>query len=103
MTAVEIMPSPHPFNVMLKPAGAACNLACTYCYYFDKTALHPETRFPRMSEMNLERYVINLIASQPAGSEVIFSGKAANRHCLASTFIDVPSTCSGSMRPGEKY
>lgn len=58
---------------MLKPAGAACNLACRYCYYLDKAALYPETRLPRMSDSDLERFVINLIASQPVGAEVVFS------------------------------
>ncbi|OGD20237.1 MAG: anaerobic sulfatase maturase [Candidatus Aminicenantes bacterium RBG_16_63_16] len=35
------MPSQAPvtrgFQVFVKPAGAACNLACRYCYYLDKT------------------------------------------------------------------
>ena len=26
-------PFSRPFYVMAKPAGAACNLACDYCYY----------------------------------------------------------------------
>jgi len=24
------------FQVMAKPAGAVCNLDCSYCYYLDK-------------------------------------------------------------------
>ena len=24
------------FQVFVKPAGAACNLACRYCYYLEK-------------------------------------------------------------------
>src|SRR4030042_1724461 len=27
------------FQVFVKPAGAACNLACRYCYYLDKGPL----------------------------------------------------------------
>ncbi|MBQ0024760.1 MAG: anaerobic sulfatase maturase [Bacteroidales bacterium] len=28
------------FNVMIKPVGSACNMACSYCYYLDKAALY---------------------------------------------------------------
>lgn len=31
---------PAAFNVMLKPAGSACNLNCTYCYYLEKRNLY---------------------------------------------------------------
>ena len=32
---------PLSFNVMIKPAGARCNLSCRYCYYPDKSAGEP--------------------------------------------------------------
>jgi len=32
---------PHTFGLMLKPAGSACNLSCTYCYYLDKGVRQP--------------------------------------------------------------
>jgi Arylsulfatase regulator (Fe-S oxidoreductase) len=28
--------SPSYFHIVVKPAGAACNLNCTYCYYLEK-------------------------------------------------------------------
>ena len=28
---------PTAFSTMVKPAGSACNLDCSYCYYLDKT------------------------------------------------------------------
>lgn len=30
-----------PFSFMAKPAGAVCNLACSYCYYLEKERLYP--------------------------------------------------------------
>jgi len=34
-----VTPFARPLYVMLKPAGAGCNLACDYCYYLEKAAL----------------------------------------------------------------
>ena len=33
-------PFARPLYVMLKPAGARCNLRCKYCYYLEKSALY---------------------------------------------------------------
>ena len=30
-----------PFSLLVKPVGAACNLACDYCFYIDKASLYP--------------------------------------------------------------
>ena len=38
------------FPLLVKPAGADCNLACGYCFYREKAALYPDTPHPRMSE-----------------------------------------------------
>ena len=35
-------PFAKPLYVMLKPAGAHCNLACKYCYYLEKEPSLPE-------------------------------------------------------------
>ena len=45
---------PRAFNVMIKPAGSLCNLACSYCYYLDKEELYGG-REPRMSLEVLEK------------------------------------------------
>jgi len=41
---------------MAKPAGAACNLDCAYCFYKNKTQLYPDSSF-RMSDKVLENYI----------------------------------------------
>lgn len=35
-----IHPFARPLYVMLKPAGAHCNLRCSYCYYLEKSGLY---------------------------------------------------------------
>jgi uncharacterized protein len=30
------------FPLLIKPAGAACNMRCRYCFYLEKQKLHPE-------------------------------------------------------------
>ncbi len=51
------------YQVMLKPRGAICNLACSYCYYLSKEKLYPGSEF-RMSDELLEDYIRQYIESQ---------------------------------------
>lgn len=60
------------FQVFVKPAGAACNLRCSYCYYVDKECLRRETGRSVMSDEVLEEYVRQHIEAA-GGSEVFFS------------------------------
>ena len=53
---------PASFNLMLKPAGSQCNLACKYCYYLDKAEIYGG-REPVMSEAMLETVVREYIAA----------------------------------------
>jgi uncharacterized protein len=48
---------PGEFQIFVKPAGAACNLACTYCYYLGKKDLYPEACSKKMNEDILEKYI----------------------------------------------
>ena len=60
------------FQVFVKPAGSACNLACHYCYYLNKGALYPKEESPRMSDSTLEEYIDQHIAASP-GPVIHFS------------------------------
>lgn len=60
------------FQIFAKPAGAACNLDCRYCYYLEKAQLYPGTRHFRMADDLLERYIVQHIAMTP-GDEILFS------------------------------
>ena len=51
---------PQAFNLMIKPAGSACNLACRYCYYLDKAEIYAgrETVMsPEMLETVIREYI----------------------------------------------
>lgn len=60
--------------VMPKPVGSACNLACSYCYYLEKSkTLHcdkPENQM--MSDATLEEFVKQYIAAQTV-PEIVFT------------------------------
>jgi serine-type anaerobic sulfatase-maturating enzyme len=53
------------FQVFVKPAGAACNLACRYCYYLDKGPAAAGAGTPRLPEDLLEEYIAQHIAASP--------------------------------------
>ena len=66
-----ISPFLRPFYAMLKPAGAACNLSCRYCYYTEKAALYPGA--PRvMDDALLDSFTRQYIEAQP-GRQVLFT------------------------------
>lgn len=67
-----ISPFSHPLYVMLKPAGARCNLRCKYCYYLEKELLYPDDKVHTMSDELLEKFIREYIDSQTTG-EVLFT------------------------------
>lgn len=59
-------PLDRGFQVFVKPAGAACNLACGYCYYLDRGPAGERGGDPaRMPEDLLEPYIAQHIAASP--------------------------------------
>ena len=57
------------FHLMAKPAGAACNLSCKYCFFLSKENLYAERESPLMDDATLESYIRQLLESSP-GAEV---------------------------------
>ena len=57
-------PFAKPLYVMLKPAGAHCNLACKYCYYLEKNHLYQNTPRHLMSDEMLEQFTREYIEAQ---------------------------------------
>jgi uncharacterized protein len=53
----------NPFSLLIKPAGADCNLRCRYCFYLDRCELYPETPRHRMDDVVLERVVRSYLAT----------------------------------------
>jgi uncharacterized protein len=53
------------YHLLAKPAGAACNLGCKYCFFLSKENLYGERESPLMSDATLETYIAQLMASSP--------------------------------------
>jgi len=60
------MQTPPPdYHLLAKPAGAACNLDCKYCFFLSKENLYAPRESPLMDEATLERYLRQLMESSP--------------------------------------
>jgi uncharacterized protein len=59
MTA-EVTPA---FHVMAKPTGSRCNLSCDYCFFLEKSALHPGSE-QRMSDEVMSAFIGQTIEAQ---------------------------------------
>ena len=57
-------PFAKPLYVMLKPAGAHCNLACKYCYYLEKNNLYQNSHRHLMTDEMLEQFTREDIEAQ---------------------------------------
>lgn len=57
-----------PYHLLAKPAAAACNLSCKYCFFLSKEQLYPNGSH-LMDEITLETYIGQLMASSP-GPEI---------------------------------
>ena len=87
----ESMPEPvktRPFHIMAKPAGARCNLRCTYCYYLEKAELYPaETRLPAMDASLLEGYIRSYLAAMHDDDEVAFTWQGGEPTLMGLDFF----------------
>lgn len=77
---------PRRFHVMAKPAGAACNLDCTYCFYLSKQTLPGGPGPGHMSDEVLECFVRDYIASV-TGEEVVFSWQGGEPTLMGLDFF----------------
>jgi uncharacterized protein len=57
-----------PYHLLAKPAGAACNLNCGYCFFLSKDKLY-QGQTSLMDERTLETYIRQLMSSS-TGPEV---------------------------------
>jgi uncharacterized protein len=74
------------FQIFAKPAGAACNLACHYCYYLEKKGLYSKNESFRMSDDILERYIAQHINTCP-DSVIRFSWHGGEPTLLGLTYF----------------
>jgi uncharacterized protein len=49
-------------SVLIKPAGPDCNMACTYCFYLEKSELFSDTKVHRMNQEILEETIKQVLS-----------------------------------------
>lgn len=79
-----------PFDVMVKPIGAQCNLRCDYCFYLDKAGLYPKKKAAdyRMRDETLENLVRSQIQSLAIGQrEVQFAWQGGEPTLMGIPFF----------------
>lgn len=69
---IQFNPLKYPVYVSAKPAGAACNLRCSYCYYLEKEGYHTAGTPTRMSDELLEKFTEQYVHAQP-GQQALFT------------------------------
>ena len=79
-------PGLEAFHVMAKPAGAACNLDCTYCFFLKKQALYPGSGF-RMSDEVMESYIRQTLAAHDAVPEVTIAWQGGEPTLMGLDFF----------------
>ena len=70
---------------MAKPAGALCNLDCTYCYYLHKQDLLPKTPASPLSDELLEEFIRQCIVGQDVDM-VVFTWHGGEPTLLGQDF-----------------
>jgi uncharacterized protein len=89
------------FHVMIKPAGSACNLNCTYCFYLSKATLPDGPGSGRMGDATLERLVREYIEGV-TGPEVVFSWQGGEPTLMGLEFFrKVVALQARYARPGQ--
>jgi uncharacterized protein len=86
------------FQIFAKPAGAACNLDCQYCYYRNKNSLYPDAGSCRMTEALLEEYIVQHFEAAP-GPEVHFSWHGGEPTTLGMSFFQKAVNLQLKHRP----
>lgn len=92
----------YRFHAMVKPAGAECNIDCTYCFYLHKTDLLAHPRHARMSDATLEQHIRQYIEAQ-TGEEVVFSWQGGEPTLMGLPFFErVVALQAQYQKPGQR-
>ena len=92
----------YRYHVMVKPAGALCNLDCPYCFYLHKTDLLAHERNARIDDSLLEAHIRQYIEAQ-TGDEVVFSWQGGEPTVMGLDFFRrVVEFQARHRRPGQR-
>ncbi len=88
----------NPFSLLVKPAGADCNLGCAYCFYRGRAALYPGAA-RRMPPEVLERMIRSYLATdQP---QYVFAWQGGEPTLMGQGFFEsVTALQERHGRPG---
>ncbi len=86
------------FSAMAKPAAAACNLACRYCYYLRRPGAQPSRR---MRHDVLEAYIRDTIAAQRGAPELVFAWQGGEPTLAGIGFFEEAVTLQKRYRPAD--
>lgn len=89
------------FQIFVKPAGALCNLGCSYCYYLSKRNLYPDARSFRMPDLVLEEYIVQHIEASP-GQVIRFSWHGGEPTILGLDFFRKVVAIQNKHRPSNR-
>lgn len=89
-----------PFQFILKPVGALCNMRCDYCYYLDKRELYPNGAF-RMSEEILRAFTREYLEACPS-QEVVFAWQGGEPTLAGLEFFESAMTYQQHFAPPGK-
>ena len=87
---MTLSPFSRPFYMMAKPVGAACNLACGYCYYKGgdpHAEREGESAGRLMSDQVLELFIQQYLESQ-TNQEVLFTWHGGEPTLLPISFFE---------------
>lgn len=87
---------------MAKPAGAACNLDCEYCFFLSKGQLYPDGG-PRMPAQVHEDFIRQLCDGHPDGAEVEVAFQGGEPTLMGLDFFRRTIELEGRFaRPGQR-
>jgi len=91
----------HNFHLLVKPAGAACNQNCRYCFYLPKESLYPGSLF-HMSDDLLKVYLKQLIEAHKT-REVALSWQGGEPTIMGLDFFrKAVQYAEQHKKPGQK-
>ena len=61
-------------NILVKPAGPDCNMACIYCFYRHKQDIFPDTTKHRMSDEVLKEMIRQLMEQSGREVSIVWQG-----------------------------
>jgi len=89
------------FHLLVKPAGAACNQNCHYCFYLPKESRYPGSRF-HMPENLMKTYIKQLIEAHKT-REVAFSWQGGEPTLMGLDFFrKAVQYAEQYKKPGQK-